>query len=52
MLGRMSHEPSYAAPVAVGEVMAAARFIAFEASGIRFSAGTWCGYSGWQDYAL
>ena len=54
MRGRMSHEPSYAAPVAVGEVMVGGTVSCVEASRHPdFQPGDLVlGYSGWQDYAL
>ena len=54
MRGRMSHEPSYAAPVAVGEVMVGGTVSRVEASRHPdFQPGDLVlGYSGWQDYAL
>jgi hypothetical protein len=54
MRGRMSDAPSYAAPVAVGEVMVGGTIARVEASlhpGFR-EGDLVLAYSGWQDYAL
>jgi NADPH-dependent curcumin reductase len=54
MRGRMSDAPSYAAPVAVGDVMeggTVAQVVASQLAG--FHADDWVlSYSGWQDYTL
>ncbi|MED5524916.1 NADP-dependent oxidoreductase [Gallaecimonas pentaromativorans] len=54
MRGRMSDAPSYAPPVALGELMvggAVSRVVASKLDG--FKEGDWVlGYTGWQDYAL
>lgn len=54
MRGRMSDAPSYAAPVALGDVMeggTVAQVVASHVGG--FAAGDWVlSHSGWQDYAL
>jgi len=54
MRGRMSDAPSYAAPVALGDVMVGgtvARVVASSVEG--FTPGDWVlSFSGWQDYAL
>ena len=54
MRGRMSDAPSYAAPVAGGDVMqggTVAQVMASDTAG--FAAGDWVlSYSGWQDYAV
>src|ERR1017187_3884838 len=54
MRGRMSDAPSYAAPVAVGDVMVGSTVSRVEASQHRnYQPGDLVlGYSGWQDYAL
>ncbi len=54
MRGRMSDGPSYAAPVAIGDVMVGATVSCVEASKHSdFKAGTLVlAGSGWQDYAL
>ncbi|MGL6070070.1 NADP-dependent oxidoreductase [Craterilacuibacter sp.] len=54
MRGRMSDAPSYAAPVALGEVMVGATISRVEASQhADFEPGDLVlAYSGWQDYAL
>ncbi|MEO8161156.1 MAG: zinc-binding dehydrogenase, partial [Arenimonas sp.] len=54
MRGRMSDAPSYAAPVALGEVMVGATVSRVEASQHPdYQPGELVlGYSGWQDYAL
>ena len=54
MRGRMSDGPSYAAPVALGEVMVGGTVSCVEASQHDgFKVGELVlGYSGWQDYAL
>ena len=54
MRGRMSDVPSYAAPVAIGEVMVGATVSRIEASRHGdFKVGALVmGYTGWQDYAL
>jgi NADPH-dependent curcumin reductase CurA len=54
MRGRMSDAPSYAAPVAVGDVMVGSTVSRVEASQQRnYQPGDLVlGYSGWQDYAL
>ncbi len=54
MRGRMSDAPSYAAPVAIGEVMAGGAVSRVEASQHPdFTLGDLVlGYTGWQDYAL
>ena len=52
--GRMSDAPSYAAPVAVGDVMVGgtvSRVVTSHVAG--FSPGDWVlSYTGWQDYAI
>jgi NADPH-dependent curcumin reductase CurA len=54
MRGRMSDAPSYAAPVAIGEVMVGgtvAEVVSSDVTG--FAAGDWVlSFNGWQDYAL
>lgn len=54
MRGRMSDAPSYAAPVALGDVMeggTVAQVVAGDTAG--FAPGDWVlSYNGWQDYAL
>ena len=54
MRGRMSDAASYAAPVAIGEVMVGgtvSQVVASNRDG--FAAGDWVvGFCGWQDYAL
>jgi NADPH-dependent curcumin reductase CurA len=54
MRGRMNDAKSYAAPVALGEVMGAGTVSRVEASKHPgYQVGDWVlGYSGWQDYAL
>ena len=54
MRGRMSDAPSYAAPVAIGEVMVGGTVSRVEASlHPDYQPGDMVlGYSGWQDYAL
>jgi len=54
MRGRMSDTPSYAAPVAIGEVMVGGTVSRVEVSNHRdFKVGELVlGYTGWQDYAL
>ena len=54
MRGRMSDEPSYAAPVQIGEVMVGGTVSRVVSSNLeRFKPGDWVvSYSGWQDYAL
>jgi len=54
MRGRMSDGPSYAAPVAIGEVMVGGTVSRVEASQHQdFKVGDLAlGYVGWQDYAL
>ena len=54
MRGRMSDGPSYAAPVALGEVMVGGTVSRVEAShNPRFTVGDLVlGYTGWQDYAV
>ncbi|WP_019938908.1 NADP-dependent oxidoreductase [Bordetella sp. FB-8] len=54
MRGRMSEEPSYAAPVGIGDVMVGATVCRVEMSRHdAFGVGDLVlGYSGWQDYAL
>jgi NADPH-dependent curcumin reductase len=54
MRGRMSDEPSYAAPVTVGEVMVGGTICRVEASRhADFSAGdVVLAFTGWQDYAI
>lgn len=54
MRGRMSDGPSYAAPVAIGEVMVGGTVSRVEASQHgNFKVGDLVlGYTGWQDYAL
>lgn len=54
MRGRMSDAPSYAEPVAVGEVMVGGTVARVEASQHQdYQAGDLVvGYGGWQDYAL
>jgi NADPH-dependent curcumin reductase CurA len=54
MRGRMSDGPSYAAPVALGDVMVGGTVSRVEASrNARFAAGDLVlGYAGWQDYAV
>lgn len=54
MRGRMSDAPSYAAPVAVGDVMVGGVVSRVEATRHPdFAAGDWVlAYTGWQDYAL
>ena len=54
MHGRMSDGPSYAAPVAIGDVMVGGTASRVEASRhVDFNVGDLVlGYAGWQDYAL
>jgi len=54
MRGRMSDAPSYAAPVAIGEVMVGATVAQVVESHVAgFAPGDWVlAYGGWQDYAL
>jgi NADPH-dependent curcumin reductase CurA len=54
MRGRMSDAPSYAAPVAVGDVMVGGTVSRVEVSRhVDFEVGELVlGYAGWQDYAL
>ncbi len=54
MRGRMSDAPSYAAPVAVGDVMVGGAVARVEASrDARFAPGDWVvAYSGWQEFAV
>lgn len=54
MRGRMSDGPSYAAPVALGDVMVGGTVSRVEAShNPRFAVGDLVlGYTGWQDYAV
>ncbi len=54
MRGRMSDAPSYAPPVAIGDVMVGGTVAQVVASNLdRFAVGDWVlSYSGWQDYAL
>lgn len=54
MRGRMSDSPSYAAPVAIGDVMVGATVSRVQASGnAGFAVGDLVqGYSGWQDYCV
>ncbi|UYU33740.1 NADP-dependent oxidoreductase [Siccibacter colletis] len=54
MRGRMSDEPSYSAPVELGDVMVGGTVSRVETSKLDgFEEGDWVlGYSGWQDYAL
>jgi len=54
MHGRMSDGPSYAAPVAIGDVMVGGTASRVEASRhVDFKVGDLVlGYAGWQDYAL
>ena len=54
MRGRMSDSPSYAAPVAIGDVMVGATVSRVQASGNpSFEVGDLVqGYSGWQDYCV
>lgn len=54
MRGRMSDAPSYAPPVAIGEVMVGGTVARVESSDIRgFAPGDRVvGFGGWQDYAL
>ncbi len=54
MRGRMNDAKSYAAPVAIGEVMGAGTVAQVVTSHIKgFAVGDWVlSYSGWQDYAL
>jgi len=54
MRGRMNDAPSYAPPVALGEVMVGGTVGRVEQSHVAgFAVGDWVlSYSGWQDYAL
>ena len=54
MRGRMSDAPSYAAPVAIGEVMVGGTVAQVVESNLPgFAPGDWVlAYGGWQDYAL
>lgn len=54
MRGRMSEGPSYAAPVAIGEVMVGGTIAQVVTSDIPgFGAGDWVqAFGGWQDYAV
>ena len=54
MRGRMSEAPSYAPPVAIGDVMVGGVVGRVEASRLSgYAVGDWVlGYTGWQDYAL
>ncbi len=54
MRGRMSDDPSYAAPVAVGDVMVGGTVSRVVESHLpTFAKGDWVlSYSGWQDYAV
>lgn len=54
MRGRMSDAPSYAAPVAVGDVMVGGTVAQVAESKLSgFEKGDWVlSYNGWQDYAL
>lgn len=54
MRGRMSDEPSYAEPVAIGEPMLGGTVCRVERSNhADFQAGDWVlAHSGWQDYAV
>ncbi len=54
MRGRMSDAPSYAPPVAIGDVMVGGTVCRVETSRHPgFAAGDWVlAYTGWQDYAL
>ncbi|MCG8709869.1 NADP-dependent oxidoreductase [Brenneria sp. 4F2] len=54
MRGRMSDAPSYAKPVALGEVMVGSTISRVVASRHRdYQVGDWVlAYSGWQDYAI
>ncbi|WMS41963.1 NADP-dependent oxidoreductase [Acuticoccus sp. MNP-M23] len=54
MRGRMSDAPSYAAPVAIGEVMVGGTVAEVVTSNVvGFSEGDWVvAFGGWQDYAL
>lgn len=54
MRGRMSDAPSYAAPVAVGDVMVGGTVAQVVESKLKgFAKGDWVlSYNGWQDYAL
>ena len=54
MRGRMSDAPSYAPPVAIGDVMVGGTVARVVTSGLAgFAPGDWVlSYSGWQDYAL
>jgi len=54
MRGRMSEEPSYAAPVEIGEVMVGGTVSQVVTSDVvGFSEGDWVvAFGGWQDYAL
>jgi NADPH-dependent curcumin reductase CurA len=54
MRGRMSDAPSYAAPVAIGDVMVGGTVSRVVESHLpAFAKGDWVvSYSGWQDYAV
>ena len=54
MRGRMSDAPSYAAPVAIGEVMIGGTVSQVVSSDVKgFEEGDWVvAFGGWQDYAL
>ena len=54
MRGRMSDEPSYAAPVEIGEVMVGGTVAQVVTSNVDgFEVGDWIlSFNGWQDYAL
>jgi len=54
MRGRMSDAPSYATPVAIGQVMVGGTVAEVVHSDVRgFEAGDWVqAFGGWQDYAL
>jgi NADPH-dependent curcumin reductase len=54
MRGRMSDAPSYAPPVALGDVMVGGTVAQVVTSHVKgFTAGDWVlSYNGWQDYAL
>lgn len=54
MRGRMSDAPSYAAPVAIGEVMVGGTVAQVMTDGVNgFEVGDWVvAFGGWQDYVL
>jgi NADPH-dependent curcumin reductase len=54
MRSRMSDEPSYSAPVEIGDVMVGGTVARVARSNVEgFAAGDWVlSFSGWQDYAL